>query len=68
MIPNGVCILRGVERSWPDHKEVFERLEPDTGKLVRPVLRGVGDSNVTYLLDNESLEMELGKIPWVLSI
>jgi hypothetical protein len=30
----------------------LESLEPDEGKLSRPVLRGRGGSNVTSLLDN----------------
>lgn len=29
----------------------LERLEPDTGKLVRPVLRGLGSSNAPWLPD-----------------
>ena len=39
------------EQSLPDRLTVFERLEPGTRKLVRPVLRGVGGSDVTHLLD-----------------
>src|SRR5437870_4960379 len=35
----------------------LERLEPDTGKLVRPVLRGLGSSNAPWLPDQITVAM-----------
>ena len=38
-------------RNRASQKEAFEVLEPDGGKLSRPVLRGPGDRKVAWLLD-----------------
>ena len=51
---------------------VFERLELDTGQLVCPVLRGVGGSHVTYLLDKDQRQnfrlYGIEKTSWLLGL
>ena len=37
--------------SWVSDKDVLKRLEPDAGKLARPVLRGVSGGNTARLPD-----------------
>jgi hypothetical protein len=41
-------------------QEAFEVLEPDDGKLSRPVLRGPGPSNGVWLLDRKPAVMSMG--------
>jgi hypothetical protein len=58
MIGNGMYTLRNAAPDgWRtvSYKRAFERLEPDDGKLSRPVLRGLEGSNALRLPDPAQL-------------
>lgn len=49
-----MCYQHGVG-GWPRQGSVFEVLEPDDGKLSRPVLRGVRGGNTLDSLGGKQL-------------